>query len=196
MNYKKYNDYELLYMVKEKDEGSQDILYQKYLPVIRNLANEFYSRYFNYGYDYEDFLQEAIVAFHRAVLAYNEDKDSLFYTFVVVCIRRSLLSFCRNVTSSRKNIANQYLFEIDNCEVADIRSDMNVIFDEFVLQSFCLETIKNLSFDEGCVFELCINGFNLNEIATLLDIPRSTVEYRIRKARKWFSKYFNKYYCK
>ena len=44
MNYKQ-NDYELIYMVRENDEVSQDLLYEKYLPIIKNLASEFYQKY-------------------------------------------------------------------------------------------------------------------------------------------------------
>jgi len=39
MNYKKINDYELLYMVRENDDYSKDLLYEKYLPIIKSLAN-------------------------------------------------------------------------------------------------------------------------------------------------------------
>ena len=42
MKYKQYNDYELIYMVRENDDSSRDILYQKYIPIIHHLANNFY----------------------------------------------------------------------------------------------------------------------------------------------------------
>ena len=101
MNYKKYNDYELIYMVHEEDEWSRKILYQKYNPVICSIANEIYGRFNQYGYDYEDFVQEAYIAFQGALSSYNEEKNTLFYSFVVLCIRRRLLSFCRKITSRR-----------------------------------------------------------------------------------------------
>ena len=54
----------------------------KYTPIIRKIASEYYQKYSNYGYEYDDFLQEAELAFYRALSSYNEDKNSLFYTFV------------------------------------------------------------------------------------------------------------------
>ena len=59
MDYKKYNDYELIYMVRENSTDSKDILREKYQPVLKSIAKEFYKSFKYYGYEYEDFLQEA-----------------------------------------------------------------------------------------------------------------------------------------
>ena len=45
MNYKKYNDYELIYMIRENDNDSYDILYNKYLPVMKSIAFNYYNKY-------------------------------------------------------------------------------------------------------------------------------------------------------
>ena len=37
MDYKDYNDYELIYMVRENDDSSYDILFQKYIPIIKRM---------------------------------------------------------------------------------------------------------------------------------------------------------------
>ena len=97
MNYPNYNDYELISMVKENDENSYDILYQKYLPIIKKIASNYYFKYSNYGYDYEDFLQESHLAFQRALRYFDESRNSLFYTFVTVCLNRRLLSFSQRI---------------------------------------------------------------------------------------------------
>ena len=53
------------------------------------------------------------------------------------------------------------------------------------------EIINKLPIEYSSVLELKMNGFNYREISTLLDIPSSTVEYRIRRIRKEI----NQYYC-
>ena len=45
MKYKNYNDYELIYMVKENDDFSYDALYKKYMPIIKSIAYDFYIKY-------------------------------------------------------------------------------------------------------------------------------------------------------
>ena len=54
-----------------------------------------------------------------------------------------------------------------------------------------IEIINKLPIEYSSVLELKMNGFNYREISTLLDIPSSTVEYRIRRIRKEI----NQYYC-
>ena len=52
MDYKKYNDYELVYMVRENDDISQDILFKKYDPILRKIAGEYHSKFKSNGYEY------------------------------------------------------------------------------------------------------------------------------------------------
>ena len=193
MNYKKYNDYELIYMVHEEDEWSRKILYQKYNPVICSIANEIYGRFNQYGYDYEDFVQEAYIAFQGALSSYNEEKNTLFYSFVVLCIRRRLLSFCRKITRGIKNISF-YNSDFDETLVVDDKSSVLSLHNDIEIQRIFHKIIINLPLEEGAIFELKMNGFTYREISTLLSIPVSSVEFRNRKARNMLRKELQKYY--
>ena len=95
MDYKLYNDYELIDKIRENDENSHSILFLKYQKIIHTIVHEYYSRFSTYGYDYDDFYQEAMIAFYHALSLFDEKKDTLFYTFMILCVKRSLLSFCR-----------------------------------------------------------------------------------------------------
>ena len=55
MDYKKYNDYELIYMVHENDEVSTNLLLKKYYPIIFKLSHEYYNKYYCSGYELDDF---------------------------------------------------------------------------------------------------------------------------------------------
>ena len=44
MNYKNYNDYELIYSVREKDDFAFDIIFEKYQPIIKKFATDFFQR--------------------------------------------------------------------------------------------------------------------------------------------------------
>ena len=112
MQYKKYNDYELVYMVRE-NELSKDLLYRKYQPLLRKISEEFYRQYKYYGCDYEDFLQEANIAFEKAIINFDDSKESLFYSFVDLCVKRRLISFSRNISNSKKNISAHYYIDIN-----------------------------------------------------------------------------------
>lgn len=195
MKYKQ-NDYELIYMVRENDDSCRDILYEKYLPVIKSIANEFYQKFGTFGYDYDDFLQETMIAFQKSIINFNETKNTLFYTFSVICMRRSLLTFCRNISNTRKNVSNINYLSIDEYEniILDTSSDMDSISDVHEIYEISRKIIMELSFENGCIFELRFNGFSYREIGILLDIPASSVEFKNRTAKKKFERMIKNYY--
>ena len=194
MNYKKYNDYELIYMVRENDDYSRDVLLKKYQPIIYSLASEYYSSFKSYGYDYDDFIQESSIAFLMAVLHYNEEKNNTFYTFAVLCIRRKLLSFCRKISNSSKNISVNNTIDIDEYVIPDEKSDLFSIMNGMELVDIFRQVILDLPIEISSIFELKINGFTYCEIGILLDIPSSTVEYKNRVAKNKLQNCLNNYY--
>lgn len=195
MKYKQ-NDYELIYMVRENDDCCRDILYDKYLPIIKKIANEFYQRYSSFGYDYDDFIQEGMIAFQRAIVSYKESKNTLFYTFATVCIRRSLLTFCRNISNFNRNISNKNYVSIDDYDSVflDVRADINSITCAGELSDMLKKVIIDLPFENSCIFELKFNGFTYREIGLLLDIPSSSVEFKNRSAKRKIERLIKKYY--
>lgn len=195
MDYK-LNDYELIYMVRENDDDSRDIIYEKYYPIIKSLANEFFQQYSVYGYDYEDFLQEALVAFQKALISFDERKNVLFYSFSVLCIRRSLMSFCRNISNSKKCISNKNVVPIEEYDgiFCDVKSDLEMINNFRELEMEVQKLIVALSFESGCIFELRYNGFSYKEISILLDIPISSVEFKNRLAKRKFYRMVERFY--
>ena len=188
----KYNDYELVYMVRENDTLTRDLLYEKYSPIIKSISKEFYLKYKYYGYEYEDFLQEAKYLFSKAIINYDDSKGSLFYTFVDLCLRRGLLTFCRNISNSKKNKASYYYIDINQCNIPDEKNYIENMLEECDINRIVLETILELPLEDSSILELKFNGFNYREIATLLNIPSTTAEYRVRKIRKKILKH----YCK
>lgn len=195
MNYKKYNDYELIYMIRENDDSSQNILFEKYQPIIRKFANDFYMRYKSNGYDYEDFLQEATIGFQKALLSFDDSKDNLFYSFAILCIQRRLLSFCRMFMSDKyKNVFFDTI-STDDVLCVDIRNDIDSIFDEKELEKILKTIIFELSWEEGIVFELRLNGFQYLEISKLLDISCRKVSIILKSVRNIVRKRIYNYYC-
>ena len=67
MVYKDINDYYLIDMICENDELSYGMLFDKYRPLIKKIASNFYRNYKNYGYEYDDFLQEGYLGFYKAL---------------------------------------------------------------------------------------------------------------------------------
>ena len=195
MNYKKYNDYELIYMIRENDDFSQNILYEKYQPIIKKFATDFYIRYKSSGYDYEDFLEEATIGFQKALFSFDDTRENLFYSFAVLCIQRRLLSFCRMFMSDKyKNVFFDTI-SIDDISCIDNRNNMDSIFDEKEMEKLLKSIIFDLSWEEGIVFELRLNGFQYLEISKLLDISCRKVGVILKSVRNVVRKRIHNYYC-
>lgn len=195
MDYKKYNDNELIYMVRENDEISTNILLNKYYPIILNISNEYYKKYNGYIYDFDDFYQEGLVSFYKALSTYNNTKDVLFYTYVVFCIRRSLSSFGKLVNKKKNKDENIDINELEYA-IEDVKTNP-INRDSYIeLENIVRNVIFSLPLESGSILELKTNGFTYKEIGKLLDIPISSVEFKSRRARKMLRNRVMDYYCK
>lgn len=184
MKYSDYNDYELIYLVRENDDNSYDVLFDKYMPIIRKISFEYFKKFDCFGYDLDDFIQEAYLLFHNAVKIYNPDKDCLFYSFVVLCINRGLITFCKRISCESKNISNNYFTDIDVLEVCgNILDDSGLIMNEFIRNIW--NAVYDLEILYICVFELRFNGFTFREIGELLDLPLKKIQYIYRKVNSY-----------
>ncbi len=183
MNYKNYNDYELISMVRENDEFSYYSLFEKYKPIVKNISKEFYDRYSDYGYDYDDFIQEGYVGFQNALNKYDSSKGALFYTFVELCIRRRLLSFTKNISLPKRNISNKYFISLDDLEVRDNSVSLNDELDYEDTMNIIKDVLYSLDLKYTAPFELKMNNFSLKEISILLEVSINSVSYRVNLVR-------------
>ena len=180
MNYE--NDYELIYLIREKDDYAFTYILNKYSKIINIICNKYYSKYKYIGLSYEDLVQEARFAVSKLINNYDEEK-TLFYSFLIVCVERHLLSFCKKYNNMKNYPLNYSLSDDvfnyvkeDNCsyEVDSILTENELFFE-----------CKNcLSFNQSIVFELRYNNFTYKEISILLGLPLSTIDGRLCLIRK------------
>ena len=91
-----YNDYELVYLVREQNEAALDILIQKYSPLIGKIA----SSYYGVGFDYEDFFQEGRMAFIKSIYTFDETSIASFYSYSMTCVRNAITTAYRKAKRS------------------------------------------------------------------------------------------------
>lgn len=183
MDYKKINDYEVVYMVRENDEEAREIIFNKYIPIVRRIASDHLALAKIARIEYEDLVQEGLIALNEAINKYNERSGVLFYTFLCVCVERRILTYCRKMNSSKHYLLNtslddEYIYSVSDNDVFE------AYFNEINLERKFV-SFKNL-FDivESNIFELRYNGFSYKEISKLLDIPVSTIDGKLCKIRR------------
>ncbi len=189
MDYKNINDYEVLYMIRENSEDARDLIFEKYSPIIKSLASKYYLNNKDLGADYEDYHQEALIAFNRAVVTYDECRGTLFYTYAPAVINRHLVTFVRNLKMKKHHILNKSLRS--NQVLNNFQEDTDIFINK-LLEKELVNFMNTLDFECSNIFELRYNGFSYREISILLDVPITTIQSRINKIRRTLRRKFIK----
>ena len=184
MDYKYVNDYELIYMIRENDEDTNDFLYNKYSNVIKKISSKYFLYAKEKGIEFDDLVQEGYIGLSSAINSFRDNMDSTFYTFACLCIERQIRTLCKKVSSNKHEVLNQALSK-DYDNIVQIYSPGYLSSDNDFISMESFIFYKNLfSLKHSAVFELRYNGFSYQEIGELLDIPINTVDSRLCKIRK------------
>ena len=203
MNYKDYNDYEILSYVAEANGEAINVMFDKYKPLIQATANRMYCYCKNTGLEYNDLIQEGMLGLNLAIHTFESNKDTSFYTYAKMCIERKIISI---IVSSRR-LKHKVLNESISFELSDEYDDE--VFNQKCLEdnSFNPESIllKNENEDEMVnsvkalltdfetqVFELKINGFSYKEISEILDKDQKAIDNALQRIRAKVKDILNK----
>jgi len=189
MNYKNFNDYELLDQIYSCNEDANEIMLYKYRPLIVSIATK-YIYLCQGGVDLNDLIQEGMLALNEAVNTFREDKETNFGTYARICIKRKIISLVKS-TKTQKN-----MFLNDSISIED---DDNNLFDRFLMDNsldpgsviienvYEQELIEKLNDQltdlEKQVFELKLDGFEYKEIADILEKDSKSIDNTIQRIK-------------
>lgn len=196
--YKNINDYEQLYLIKENDDDARNLIFEKYKPIVLALAKKMFLE--NKQIELDDLIQEGYIGLNKAVNAFDENKNILFYTFSIICIQRQMKCLIKRHTT-QKNYADNNSISLDlECDdtslynyINDERIGNNPIESaEISFYYAMLINFKNtLDPDLSQVFELRFNGFKYKEISNLLQIGVSSVDNYIHTIKERLKNYIS-----
>lgn len=194
MNYRDYNDYELLSYISEKNEEASEVLFEKYRPLILATANRMLGYCKNTGLELNDLIQEGMLGLNLAMNSFDEEKDTSFYTYAKMCIERKIIS---QVVSSRR-LKHKVLNDSLSLENTD-ENNSDYVYDKSLTDNsynpeeilFNGENEKDLVKEvsdiltdfEAQVFELKINGFDYKEIAEILDKDIKAIDNALQRIK-------------
>lgn len=183
MDYREINDNELLYLISDNNDDYKNVLFEKYRPIVFALAKKYSKINKDISIDIDDLVQIGYIGLNNAIRFYKID-HCLFYTYACFCIEHALKK--EVYQKMYRKGKNHYSFvsyednqkQIWNDETTNMHSTTLFI------------KIKNaLDFVDSLIFELRFNGFKYKEIASLLDIKESKVDYSIQKSRRKLKKF-------
>jgi len=197
MDYKNYNDYELVYEIRDNNEDAYNVLIEKYSMLINKYATEYYRKSKMYKLEYEDLVQEGYIGLFQALDNYDEN-TCLFYTFASLCIKREMERLIKSFSRAKHTPLNDAismnvpLNKGNDLIIEDILESKDNVEQDVISNITCLDIMNlkyDMDFEMAAVFELKTNKFTSSEISALLDLPRKKVENYIIKIRKIVNKY-------
>lgn len=194
MNYKDYNDNELIYFISEKNEEATEIIYKKYKPLIVGMATKMYQGCKNSGIEINDLIQEGMLGLNQAVNNFSESREVTFFTFAKTCIERKMLT----LVISTKRLKHKFLNESVSLDIKDKDGDYvsleeffgsnnndpeTVFIDNEIEEELITKIRENLTELEERVFMLKISNFNYVEIASLLDSTPKKIDNTLQRIK-------------
>jgi RNA polymerase sporulation-specific sigma factor len=169
-----YNDYELLYLISENDDTALDIMFQKYIPLIKTRIRSFKIKYWNY----EDFLQEGLLMLHRAIQTFNPESRKTFNKYFDLILQRKFIQLLRK--------ESHHFYNVDLVGIGDTLMEEQVysqpIIDYREIVSRC-----HFSCFESKVLHFLTQGEKISNIAKELNVTVKQVydaNDRIRRKMK------------
>ena len=197
MEYKDFNDYELLNYIAEGNEEANNIIIKKYEPLINKIATKMLVYCKNNGLEKSDLIQEGMIGLNHAIERYQEKEDVLFYTYAKKCIERKIISVVISSNRNKNKILNESISYDDdeNLLLKFIKSQTPSPEEEvlnFELEENLIIKIKsNLTDLEEQVFSLLISGFKYKEIAEILDKDEKSIDNAIQRIKGKIRKLLN-----
>lgn len=193
MDYRDFNDYELISHIRDNIEEANDILFEKYKPLIENNARKLLKTGKKNGIEFYDLVQEGMVGLNNALNTFDENKEASFYTYAKKCIERKQLSYVIGSDRKKHKLLNESISYNIN-ENDDINDMPKVLIDNsgnpesMMLDSEnsneLINKIKSLLTPfEKEVFELKINGFTYIEIAEKLHKDKKAIDNAIQRIK-------------
>jgi len=169
-----YNDSELLYLIDEGNDLALTILYEKYKGLIHKRLNSFKIKDKNY----EDFMQEGLMAMHVAINTYRPYSRKTFHKYYDLLLQRRIMNILRK--------EHYYFFQVV------ISDDLS----EQLHEDFCpYHPVEEFAFKplEEAVYDLLMKyHYRPTEIAKQLQLPIKKTYNVIYAVRKKIDKYNKK----
>lgn len=194
MNYKDYNDFELIGYIRENSEEANEILFQKYKPMIVAFATKMINYSPNLGLEINDLIQEGMLGLNTAINAFDENDETSFYTYAKTCIERRIISTIIAAKRQKHKILNESMsLEVytdeDNSTIVDaLVADNSYNPENIIVQiesehKLLEKIVSQLTSLEQQVFELKINGFKYKEIADILDKEPKVIDNALNRIK-------------
>ena len=201
--YEGIEDEVIIEKIRQGDSDAVDFLMDKYKNFVRRKA----ANLFLIGADKEDLIQEGMIGLYKAIRDYEEEKETIFYTFADLCISRQMYSAIK-ASNRKKNIPlNTYIslygpaFEQEKGQeyaegyVNYVSGEKNQNPEELVIDKENIAVLEytiesRLSSLEKEVIQYYMNGLSYVEIADILGRSPKSVDNALQRIKTKLNQIF------
>ncbi len=170
-----YNDYELIYAIKNGEEIPLEILLLKYDPFISHYV------YKRTGHFDEDLIQEGRMVLYNSIYTYPESSDYSFFSYFELCFKRKINRILKREKLHRKYVLlAEFENELYETKIGSVKRK-NII-PKMVFES---------ELDEKLYNEVIIGGTKLKKYCLDNNLNYQTI---IRKYRKLLKRIYDSIY--
>jgi len=161
--------------------------------VLKLWSNYYHKKYKKFNIPVDELIQEGKIGLYYAIKNYNEAKDVKFYTFALLCIKRSMMA-CIAKWTRCKNLmyTNTFIYDDNHMDVNSYEINPEKIFESYEYEKMIINFKNSLDFLDANIFELRYNSFSYKDIAILLGISKKKVDNCLIKIKEKLKKYMLK----
>ena len=174
------------------DNESFEVLLRKYEKYLYISIKDYYLA----GGDRDDLIQEGMIGLLKGIKSYEFDRNTSFRTFVIMCMRRQIITAIKNSNTKKNQVLNSVYFSKDEVEENKIYIEKSSNpEEEYLYKELVLEMLdyskEHFSKLEKEVLEYLIQGYSYREIAKMMGKSDKTVDnpyQRIKtKVKRWLN---------
>lgn len=192
MQIEEFNDNELIYLIRQRNEKAFSFLVNKYQVETRRWLRHILRTYPRYQ-DQEDFYQIALLKLHESIDDYKADQSS-FHNYYFKVLKHTTVDMIRSM-NTYKHIQDKYTISLDMfvqegdtnyCLVDMIEKEIPAEEEdqEEHMKENVLYTQKRLNPLEVDILSLRTLGYSYDMIAEKLNISKKKVDNTLCKIRK------------
>ena len=162
--------------MREQNEEANEILYEKYRPLIIQISKNEYYRCGYLGIDLNDLIGEGMIGLSYAINTFDDVGDYTFYSYVKVCIESFIKTYIKNSRGLKYRYLNESISYDNTCDDYSIENKLsnndNPLYgmlceeDKIELYNRLKNKLTDLEYE---VFKLKVEGLNNIDIASILN---------------------------
>ena len=180
-------DNELIYLIRQKEEGAFELLREKYYPMMIKLVAEA-CRYSNNLYSQkDDLLQEATIMLYKATESYQDNLGSRFSTYAYMLIKRRVdyLSLKNYKIRTRENNYSDSMVQemVAGYNAISYQTNPRTILNNELENEQLLKAYSKLAPEEKLLMKCKLKNMTYQQMADKFDLNKKQIEYKLKKIK-------------